>query len=80
MNADEKRGPNLILDSWEHIDYIEDVLCEHFDVEYEYKISDEENNRYVLFFGLKVNSDALETAINAINTYHKEIGDIYATI
>ena len=35
-------GPMLVLDNSEHIDYIEDVLCEHFGVEYEYKIIDEE--------------------------------------
>ena len=80
LSADEKRGMNLILDGWEHIDYIEDVLCEHFNVEYEYKIVDDESNQYVLYFGLQVNNDTLVNAIKAINTYHKETGDIYATI
>jgi hypothetical protein len=80
ISTDEEHGPMLVLDNWEHIDYIEDVLCEHFGVEYEYKIIDEENNQYVLYFGVKANGDVLVESINSINTYHKETGGIYATI
>ena len=73
-------GATVKLIDYEHTDYIEDVLAEHFDIEYEYKISNEEENEYILCFGEKASTEQVEKATKLINSYHSKNGKLYETI
>lgn len=74
------QGPVLDLDDWNHRDYIEDVLAEHFDIEYEYLIEDEKSGKNTLYFCDSTNIDVLVSAIAAINKYHEGPNDLYEVI
>jgi hypothetical protein len=77
---DPQWGPSVALVDWEHLDYIEDVLAEQFDLEYEFKIVDDEAKRYVLHFENKATWSEVEAAIDTINTYHAKHRKLYETI
>ena len=78
--SDEMWGPCIYLINWEHADYIEDVLAEHFDLEYQFKISDEDENKYVLYFADKASFKDVEKAARTINEFHLSKGKLYETI
>jgi hypothetical protein len=77
---DPQWGPSVALIDWHHLDYIQDVFAEHFDIECEFKTDDDETRRYVLHFNNKATWSEVEAAINAINTYHAKHGKLYETI
>lgn len=74
---DQDENPILILDDWEHRDYIEDVLCEYFDIQYEYTVEDEVSGKYTLYFGKKVGAAILQGAIKEINHHHSSKTELY---
>jgi hypothetical protein len=78
--SDPQWGPSVVLVDWHHLDYIEDVLTEKFDLEYEFKIVDDETSRYVLHFENRATLGEVEAAINAINRYHANHRKLYETI
>lgn len=77
---DAQLGPVLKLDDWEHKDYIEDVLAEHFDIEYDYSAQDEETGNYSLYFLGAAELDNIQKAVETINSYHSSSKELYATI
>lgn len=80
ISCDPDFGMCLELFSWDHLDYIEDILAEYFDIEYEFKIQDSENSRYALLFGNSVEESILENALLAINRYHAYSRQLYVTM
>ena len=68
------------LDDWNHRDYIEDVLAEHFDIDYEYFIEDEKSGKYTLYFCDSAKETTIENAIEEINKHHASSSDLYETI
>lgn len=77
---DPEFGPVLKFDDWEHKDYIEDVLAEHFDIEYKYYAKDEESGHYSLYFQGAAELETITKAIETINNYHSSSKELYATI
>jgi len=55
-------------------------LAEHFDIEYEYKIINEEDNEYILCFAKKATTGQVEKATKSINSYHSKNCKLYETI
>ncbi len=80
FRIDPEQGPVLDLDDWNHRDYIEDVLAEHFDIDYEYLIEDEKSGKYTLYFCESNKVADIENAIEAINKHHASSTDLYETI
>ncbi|WP_215395985.1 hypothetical protein [Rheinheimera oceanensis] len=75
-----ERGIVLVLDDLEHRDYIEDVLVEHFDIEYEYFVKDEKSGINTLYFADTTDIIALEKTISEINKHHSSSSELYKTI
>ena len=75
-----ERGIVLVLDDLEHRDYIEDVLVERFDIEYEYFVKDEKSGMNTLYFADTTDIKALEKAISEINKHHSSSSELYKTI
>lgn len=80
ISRDDKWGPRVTLKNWEQTDYIEDVFAEHFGLDYEFKVSDDDEKRYALFFAEKASFDEVEKAVKAINEFHRSTGKVYETI
>ncbi|MCH8499076.1 MAG: hypothetical protein LAT63_11405 [Marinobacter sp.] len=80
LRIEPEHGKVLVLDDWEHRDYIEDVLAEHFDIEYEYFVEDQKSGKNTLYFSEKTDLKALEKAIAEINMHHSSSSDLYETI
>ena len=80
LRISTEQGPVLDLDDWYHLDYIEDVLAEHFDIEYEYLIADEKSGKNTLYFCDSTDIDVLQNAISAINKHHEESSELYDVI
>ncbi len=80
VSNDPKWGVCVNLINWEHCDYIEDVLTEQFDLEYEFKITDDDEKRYILFFVDKATSAEVEKVISTVNEHHQQTGELYETI
>ena len=80
LRIDPVQGPVLELDDWNHRDYIEDVLAEHFDIDYEYLIEDEKSGKYTLYFCESNKVADIENAIEAINKHHESSQELYETI
>jgi hypothetical protein len=78
IDFDKEENPILVLENWMHRDYIEDVLCEHYDIEYEYMVVDEKSGKYTLFFGSKISSGIIKSAIEKINNYHSTEKELYS--
>ncbi|VAW64406.1 hypothetical protein MNBD_GAMMA11-579 [hydrothermal vent metagenome] len=76
----KEHGATIKLTDYEHSDYIEDVLVEYFDIEYEYKICNHEKSEYILCFAKKATTKQVEKAVIEINSYHNENRKIYETI
>ena len=72
-HVDDEHGLALTLIDYEHRDYIEDVLIEIFDIEYEY-CQEKDNGNFVLYFGGSVSRAKLSHTLNEINEYHKTQG------
>lgn len=75
-HTDDTHGLALTLIDYEHRDYIEDVLIEIFDIEYEFCI-EKENGNFTLFFGHNTSQDKLNQALDEINKYHQTQGRFY---
>jgi len=80
LEFDELSRPVLYLHCYEYVDYIEDVLCEHFDIETEYSKESSSGTGYTLYFGMGLNVQELEKAIETINAKHNKTNQIYATV
>ncbi|KID56533.1 hypothetical protein JF50_11350 [Pseudoalteromonas luteoviolacea] len=63
-------GAFIELIDYEHRDYIEDVLCEHFDLDYAFSSNEYVTGDYVLYFSANATFEAVEKAVNEINHYH----------
>ena len=64
-------GAYIELIDYEHRDYIEDVLCEHFDLDYAFCSNEDATGDYVLYFAEKASIEAVERAVSKINEFHK---------
>lgn len=80
IEFDKNQDPILILENWEHRDYIEDVLCEHYDIEYEYMSEDEISGKNTLYFGSKMKLSTIKNVIEKINFYHADKKEFYSII
>ena len=80
LKIEPERGIVLVLDDLEHRDYIEDVLVERFDIEYEYFVKDEKSGMNTLYFADTTDIKALEKAISEINKHHSSSSELYKTI
>ena len=80
LSNDPEFGLCVELCCWDHLDYIEDVLAEHFDVEYDFKVDDPDSSRYALFFGEQADETALRKSISEINRYHACTEQIFVTV
>ncbi|HED33914.1 MAG TPA: hypothetical protein ENJ08_06810 [Gammaproteobacteria bacterium] len=80
VSETNEHGAIIKFRDYEHSDYIEDVLVERFDIEYEYKIMNDEKNEYILCFAKKATTKEVEKAINEINSYHDKHSKLYETI
>lgn len=80
LKTESENGPALELDDWDHRDYIEDVLAEHFDLDYQYVVEEEESGRYILYFCESVKTSVLESAIEAINNHHASSAELYKVV
>ncbi len=82
ISASESKEHGVIIKliNYEHTDYIEDILTEYFDIEYEYKIINDEENEYILCFAKKATAKQVEEAIKKINNYHNANCKLYETI
>ena len=73
-------GPFLRLEDWDCRDYVEDVLCEHFEIEYEYMKEDEFTGENILYFGVEGDVDLINKALSEINEYHKNNEELYEVV
>ena len=80
VSESEDHGAIIQLIDYEHTDYIEDVLVEYFDIEYEYKIINDEENKYILCFAKTHTKKQVEEALKLINNFHSEKCMTYETI
>jgi hypothetical protein len=80
LEVDTEYGPLIRLIDFDHTDYIEDVLCEVFGVEYEYKVVDDEKGIYILYFGLAASMINVGSVIKDINNKHATTAKLYDTI
>jgi len=80
LRIDPVQGPVLDLDDWNHRDYIEDVLAEHFDIDYEYLIEDEKSGKYTLYFCDSAKVSDIQSAIEAINYHHSVSSELYEVL
>lgn len=80
VEFDKGNGPTLVLEDLEHRDYIEDVLCEHYDIEYEYMLEDEKSGKNTLHFGSKIEVSVIQGAIEKINAHHVSEETLYKTV
>lgn len=80
VSETKEHGAIIKFTDYEHSDYIEDVLVEQFDIDYEYKIMNDEKNEYILCFAKKATIKEVEQAINEINSYHNKHCELYETI
>lgn len=80
LRIDPEQGLVLDLDDWNHRDYIEDVLAEYFDIDYEYLVEDEKSGRYTLYFCDSAKEIDIQNAIDVINKHHASSSELYETI
>ena len=64
-------GAYIELIDYEHKDYIEDVLCEYFDLEYAFSSNEDDTGNYILYFAENAAFDSVDKAVSEINQYHK---------
>ena len=72
--------PELELDDWDHRDYIEDVLAEHFNIDYDYVVEDESTGKFTLHFFESTTITTLQNVIDVINRHHALSDELYGTI
>lgn len=63
-------GASIKLIDYEHRDYIEDVLCEKFDLEYDFCSNEDVTGDYVLYFGNVATFEQVKKVVDQINEYH----------
>ena len=76
----DKWGAMIRLINDEHTDYIEDVLAEHFDMDYEFKVVNEDTKDFIIYFNDKAKLKDVKKAVNTINAFHKQNSELYETI
>ncbi len=80
VEIDDSWGAMIEFIDWDHMDYIEDVCAEHFDLDYDFKIDDDENKKHIIYFNDKATFNEVQNVINKINQFHLESPVIYETI
>ena len=80
VEANDEEGASIQLIDFEHMDYIEDVFAEHFDMEYDCKIVDEQHKRFILFFGDLHSIIKVTEIAKQINAFHKSYRMLYSTV
>jgi len=75
----KQNGHFLLCEDHDHFDYIEDVLCEHFDVEYEFCVRPDLGPNK-MFFGNQANAKRIQEALEAINLHHQTEPELFNTI
>ncbi|WP_220465379.1 MULTISPECIES: hypothetical protein, partial [unclassified Colwellia] len=78
--ADPKWGASIELIDYEHRDYIEDVLTEHFDLESAFQSNEDVTNDYVLYFCDNASFDQVAEVVKKINEYHRVNDKEYAIV
>ena len=73
-------GAYIQLIDYEHRDYIEDVLCEHFELDYAFCSNEYVTGEYILYFAENSTLEAVEKAVDEINEYHKTTDDKYKVV
>ena len=63
-------GASIELIDYDHKDYIEDVLCEKFGLEYAFSSNKDITGGYVLYFCKSTTFDQVKNAVAKINNYH----------
>ena len=76
LKEDSEIGLSIKLIDYEHRDYIEDVLCEQFDIETN-TINEDISNDFILTFPGPVLLEKIEKAVKEINRYHLESNKEY---
>ena len=76
IKKDNKSRYFIELESYNHIDYIEDVLAEHFDFDYDFRGDDP----YIIGIYEKSKTDRFREIIEQINMHHKTTKELYKTI
>ena len=64
-------GAYIELIDYEHRDYIEDVLCENFNLDYAFCLNEDITGGYVLYFAENASIEAVEKSVSEINEFHK---------
>jgi len=65
-------GASIELIDYEHRDYIEDVLCEKFNLESAFVSNEDITGDYVIYFAEKATIDQVKSVVAEINRYHIE--------
>jgi hypothetical protein len=76
----DEKWLSIILTDYEHLDYIDDVLAEHFDIICNCVTIDDENQKYIMYFGTEISFDELSLLVDKINAYHEEHSKLYDTV
>lgn len=67
----EEWGPYITFVDYEHFDYIDDVLTEIFELEYSFRIENDDGSESI-YFEDKISFENLSNVIAQINTFHRE--------
>ena len=79
LNIDTELGPFLVFYDWEHLDYIGDVLIEHFDINFCLKVDDKNSGVWKLYFGKAVDVTIINSAVLEINDFHRTEQSLFST-
>lgn len=79
LKIDTEFGPFLVFYDWEHLDYIEDVLIEHFDINSYVKVDDKNSGVWKLYFVESDDVTFINSAILEINDFHKSELSLFST-
>nr|WP_306287436.1 hypothetical protein [Pseudoalteromonas sp. WY3] len=64
-----KFGASIELIDYEHRDYIEDVLCEKFDLDNAFVSNEDVTGDYVIYFGSKASIEQVKSVVAEINNH-----------
>jgi len=67
-----KWGASIELIDYEHRDYIDDVLCGIFDLEYAFSSNEDSTGHYILYFAENATFEKVNAVVTEINRYHLE--------
>ena len=77
LKTDPKFGLYIELSDYEHFDYIDDVLTEVFDIEYSFRVQENDQAACYIYFEDKSPQQKIVKVVEAINEYHASNGREY---